>query len=212
MRKFLSLFTKFILIVMSSVLLISCGGWDPQSARKVPVKGPERAAKNVKEGKGVSLRDFTKRGTTTYEFSTSNPMWRAAFDVIDFMPLVTVDYSGGTIITDWYTDNRAPNESLKFTIRFLSSELRADSIKIIIHRRVCGEKSNCVVKKISSKLEDEIRTAIVKKAALMERELKNNKTTKGKERKKKKGFFNFGKGESAEDVLRNDKSKQHSGK
>ena len=210
MRKFLSLFTKFILIVMSSVLLISCGGWDPQSARKVPVKGPERAAKNVKEGKGVSLRDFTKRGTTTYEFSTSNPMWRAAFDVIDFMPLVTVDYSGGTIITDWYTDNRAPNESLKFTIRFLSSELRADSIKIIIHKKVCAEKSNCVIKKISSKLEDEIRTAIVKRAATFEKNMKENKKVK-KGEKKKKGWWNFGNADTADEITKGDTTKKESG-
>ena len=210
MRKFLSLFTKFILIVMSSVLLISCGGWDPQSARKVPVKGPERAAKNVKEGKGVSLRDFTKRGTTTYEFSTSNPIWRAAFDVIDFMPLVTVDYSGGTIITDWYTDNRAPNESLKFTIRFLSSELRADSIKIIIHKKVCAEKSNCVIKKISSKLEDEIRTAIVKRAATFEKDMKENKKVK-KGEKKKKGWWNFGNADTADEITKSDRTKRDSG-
>ena len=210
MRKFLSLFTKFILIVMSSVLLISCGGWDPQSARKVPVKGPERAAKNVKEGKGVSLRDFTKRGTTTYEFSTSNPMWRAAVDVIDFMPLVTVDYSGGTIITDWYTDNRAPNESLKFTIRFLSSELRADSIKIIIHKKVCAEKSNCVIKKISSKLEDEIRTAIVKRAATFEKDMKENKKVKNGETKKK-GWWNFGNADTADEITKGDTTKKESG-
>ena len=210
MRKFLSLFTKFILIIMSSVLLISCGGWDPQSARKVPVKGPERAAKNVKEGKGVSLRDFTKRGTTTYEFSTSNPMWRAAFDVIDFMPLVTVDYSGGTIITDWYTDNRAPNESLKLTIRFLSSELRADSIKIIIHKKVCAEKSNCVIKKISSKLEDEIRTAIVKRAATFEKNMKENKKVK-KGEKKKKGWWNFGNADTADEITKSDRTKRDSG-
>ena len=210
MRIFLSLFTKFILIVMSSVLLKSCGGWDPQSARKVPVKGPERAAKNVKEGKGVSLRDFTKRGTTTYEFSTSNPMWRAAFDVIDFMPLVTVDYSGGTIITDWYTDNRAPNESLKLTIRFLSSELRADSIKIIIHKKVCAEKSNCVIKKISSKLEDEIRTAIVKRAATFEKDMKENKKVK-KGEKKKKGWWNFGNADTADEITKSDRTKRDSG-
>ena len=210
MRKFLSLFTAFILITMSSVLLTSCGGWDPKSARKVPVKGPERAAKNVKEGKGVSLRDFTKRGTTTYEFSTSNPMWRAAFDVIDFMPLVTVDYSGGTIITDWYTDNRAPNESLKFTIRFLSSELRADSIKIIIHKKVCAEKSNCVIKKISSKLEDEIRTAIVKRAATFEKDMKENKKVK-KGEKKKKGWWNFGNADTADEITKSDRTKRDSG-
>ena len=42
---------------------------------------------------------------TTYEFSTSNPMWRASLEVLDFIPLSTVDYSGGMIITDWYSED-----------------------------------------------------------------------------------------------------------
>ena len=50
------------------------------------------------------------RKKTTFEFSTSNPMWRATFDVIDFMPFVTVDYAGGMIITDWYTDSNTSND------------------------------------------------------------------------------------------------------
>jgi len=191
MRNFLSIFAIFLLLALSSFSLISCGGWDPASARKTPTRGIDRAKKNVEEGRGVSLKGLGKSGSTTYEFSTSNPMWRAAFDVIDFMPLTTVDYSGGTIITDWYTDNRSPNESLKFTIRFLSSEVRADSVKIIIHRKICKQKSNCVIKKISSKLENEIRIAIIKKAALLEKGSKENK--KKKKKKKKKGLLGFGK-------------------
>ena len=67
-------------------------------------------------------------------------LWRATFDVIDFMPLVTVDYSGGMIITDWYTDSNTTNDSLKFTIRFLSNQIRADSLKIIIHKKTCKGK------------------------------------------------------------------------
>ena len=191
MRNFLSIFAIFLLLALSSFSLISCGGWDPASARKTPTRGIDRAKKNVEEGRGVSLRGLGKSGSTTYEFSTSNPMWRAAFDVIDFMPLTTVDYSGGTIITDWYTDNKSPNESLKFTIRFLSSEVRADSVKIIIHRKICKQKSNCVIKKISSKLENEIIIAIIKKAALLEKGSKKNK--KKKKKKKKKGLLGFGK-------------------
>tara|TARA_B100000029_G_C17405821_1_gene898840 strand:+ start:236 stop:820 length:585 start_codon:yes stop_codon:yes gene_type:complete len=188
-------FTILLILTLSSLFLASCGGWNPKSARDVPVSGPERAKKNIAEGRGVSLKNLGRGSQgTNYEFSTSNPMWRAAFDVIDFMPLTTVDYSGGTIITDWYTDNRSPNEALKFTIRFLSSEVRADSLKIIIHRKICTQKSSCVIKKISSKLEDEVRTAIVKKAAILEKESRNKKGNKReKEDKKKKGFFGFGK-------------------
>ena len=104
-------------------------------------------------------------------------MWRATFDVIDFMPLVTVDYSGGMIITDWYTDANTTEESLKFTIRFLSNEVRSDSLKIIIHKKTCKSKGgNCIVKKISSpKLEQTIRADIIKKAALLVENAKNKK-------------------------------------
>jgi len=213
MRNFLRIFTIFVFLTSSSFFLTSCGGWDPQSSREIPTRGMERAKKNVEEGRGVSLKDIVGKGDrgTNYEFSTSNPMWRAAFDVIDFMPLTTVDYSGGTIITDWYTDNRAPNEYLKFTIRFLSSEVRADSVKIIIHKKTCKEQANCLIKKISSKLEGEIRTAIIKKAALLERESKKSKKERKKERKKKKSFFNFGNADRAEDIIKNDRSKQESG-
>ena len=32
-------------------------------------------------------------------------LWRASLDVIDFMPIASANYSGGIIITDWYSDN-----------------------------------------------------------------------------------------------------------
>ena len=125
MRNFLGTLTICALLASSSFFLTSCGGWNPAPSREIPTGGVERAKKNVKEGKGISLGALGRGETNTnYQFSTSNPMWRAAFDVIDFMPLVTVDYSGGTIITDWYTDKRAPSESLKFTIRFKGRELQ----------------------------------------------------------------------------------------
>ena len=137
-----------ILLVLTLFFLTSCGGWDPADSRDVPTGGIDRAKKNIKEGRGISLKGLTGNRSTTFEFGSSNPMWRPTFDVIDFMPLITVDYAGGMIITDWYTDKRAPSESLKFTIRFLSNDIRADSIKIIIHRRVCQQKTDCVIKKI----------------------------------------------------------------
>ena len=139
-------------------------------------EGQARARKNVEEGKGFSLKKSLGGSKTNYEFSTSNPLWRATFDVIDFMPLTTVDYSGGMIITDWYTDSNTTNDSLKFTIRFLSNEIRADSLRIIIHRKTCKVQSNCIVKKITStKLEETIRADIIRKAAILEAEGKNKK-------------------------------------
>ena len=132
MRNFLSIFAIFLLLALSSFSLISCGGWDPASARKTPTRGIDRAKKNVEEGRGVSLRGLGKSGSTTYEFSTSNPMWRAAFDVIDFMPLVTVDYSGGTIITDWYTDQSNINQRCKLNIFIKGVEFKTDKAGLYI--------------------------------------------------------------------------------
>ena len=76
--------------------------------RDDPVNAKERARKNIEEGRGISLGGALKRGSTNYEFSTSNPLWRASLEIIDFMPLTTVDYSGGIIITDWYSDSSNP--------------------------------------------------------------------------------------------------------
>ena len=167
------------LLVLLLIFLVSCGdplAKLPGGSRDTPADGRERAKKNLEEGKGISLRNAMKNRKTTYEFSSSNPMWRATFDVIDFMPLVTVDYSGGMIITDWYTDANTTDESLKFTIRFLSNEVRADSLKIIIHKKTCNLQENCIITKITSnRLEDTIRSDIIKKAALLDAESKKKK-------------------------------------
>ena len=173
---------RLLLIFFIPAFLVSCGGGlklpKAGDARNIPSDGRERAKQNIEEGRGVSAKDlFGGNKSTNYEFSTSNPLWRATFDVIDFMPLVTVDYSGGMIITDWYTDANTTNESLKFTIRFLSNEVRSDSLKIIIHKKACNSKGeNCIVQKISSpKLEQTIRADIIKKAAFLVEDAKKNK-------------------------------------
>jgi len=169
---------KIIPAFLVLLILSSCGGFKlPKAgdARKTPASGKERAKKNIDEGRGVSLGGMMGGKKTTYQFSTSNPMWQATFDVIDFMPLVTVDYAGGMIITDWYADANTTNDSLKFTIRFLSNEVRPDSLKIIIHKKTCKMQSNCIVQKISSKLEDTIRSQIMAKATALEAASKKKK-------------------------------------
>ena len=89
-------------------------------------------------------------GSTTYEFSTSNPMWRASLEILDFLPMTTVDYSGGIIITDWYSDISSSNEdSIKITVRFLSNDIRSDSLKIIVHKKKCIPQQPCVVEVLS---------------------------------------------------------------
>ena len=107
---------------------------------------------------------------TSYQFASSNPMWRATLEILDFLPLSNVDYSGGIISTDWYNEGEASNESIKITVRFLTNEIRADGIKVIVHKKICNIKQKCIVKKISSALEYELQVAILKKAVIFEKE------------------------------------------
>ena len=101
-------------------------------AKKFPPDPKERVKRNLEEGRGFrlsnKLKDIGKRGGGNFEFASSNELWRASLDVIDFMPIATANYSGGIIVTDWYSDDLNSNESLKITIRFLSNEIRSDAI------------------------------------------------------------------------------------
>ena len=171
------LFNTIIITITLSLLLNSCNAFKPKmsSARDNPVKGTDRARKNIEQGKGVSIGNaIGKRGGTTYEFSTSNPMWRASLEILDFLPMNTVDYSGGMIISDWYTgEGSNDNSSIKISIRFMSNEVRSDSLKIIVHKKKCLQNNNCKVSLVeNSTISQELRVAILKKAALLEKDLK----------------------------------------
>ena len=112
------------------------------------------------------------RGKTSYEFSTSNPMWRATLETLDFLPLATVDYSGGLVITDWYTDTDAASDSLKITVRFLSNEIKTNSLKVIVHKRTCKEFNKCKTNILQSKISEELTRTILAKAVVLEKNKK----------------------------------------
>ena len=171
-----------IFIVLAGVTLMgfltSCGIWDPADARKVPTSADERVKKNLEEGKGITLGGAVKGGKTNYQFASSNPMWRATLEILDFLPLANVDYSGGIITTDWYNEGTAADESIKITIRFLSNEVRADGLKVIVHKKKCNIQQNCTVQKVTSALENELQVAILKKAAIFEDDYKSKNKKK----------------------------------
>ena len=168
MRNFIKIIASFIIFS----LIVSCGGFEKVDTRKVPISGPERAKKNVKEGRGVALGDAFKRGTN-YEFSSSNPMWRATLDILDFLPLTTVDYSGGVIISDWYTDNSNKDQALKITVRFLSNEVQTNSLKVTVHKKKCSVNQTCNVEVFKSRIQEELIASILKEAAILKKQQKN---------------------------------------
>ena len=169
-------FFNILIIFIASILLFSNCGQKFGDARKTPINAQERARKNIEEGRGVSLKGIVGGRGTTFEFSSSNPMWRASLEVLDFIPMATVDYAGGMIISDWYSDSNKSNESIKITLRFLANEVRSDSLKVIVHKKACSSNQSCRITLLkNSKIDEELRSSILKKAALLEREDKDKK-------------------------------------
>jgi hypothetical protein len=171
----LNLIFKVLSIVITFLFVTSCGNFFRYTPTKdVPTKGEERAKKNIEQGKGVTIRGLGGGGNTTYEFSTSNPLWRATLETIDFIPLSSVNYSGGIVITDWYNSGNT-DESLKITIRFLSNEITSSSLKIIVHQRICKSLNDCSINELNSSIKNELNLAILNKAKIFEEESKKIK-------------------------------------
>ena len=176
---------KFIiLITFTSFFLNSCGLYKRSDIKDNPVNVDERVKKNIQEGRGIRFGRGATRGGD-FDFASSNPLWRGAIDVMDFVPLSNASYSGGIIITEWFSSENT-NRELKITIQFMTDRIRADAIKVLVFEKTCTTENNYKTKKVKSKLEGELKIAILKKAALLEKDdFKKYRETEGKKRGKK---------------------------
>ena len=160
-------------IIILILALNSCKGGD---ARKNPPQPELRVQKNLEEGKGFRLNDALNKtlkggGGGTFDFASSNELWRASLDTIDFMPLLSANYSGGIIITDWYSENQ--NEAIKITVRFLSNEVRSDALNIKVFFKKCADIVNCKITESEGNLGKELKKEILKKAAIYKKQSKD---------------------------------------
>ena len=162
---------KSILLIFIAIYLNSCGIHRPVDARKVSPNANERVKQNQKEGKGITFGNILKKKSGDFQFASSNPMWRAAIEVLDFVPLSNVDYGGGVIVTDWYNNANSNEDSIKLMIQFLTNEIRADGIKVNIYKRRCVTENNCATSLLNSNLNNEIKLAILKKASLLKKKI-----------------------------------------
>ena len=170
--KIISFFTYSIFIpILVSFFLVSCGPFKPKKVdlRKIPGNPKDKREKNIREGRGfrvMGMIEGKKGGSGNFQFASSNEMWRATLDLLEFTPLSNVDYSGGVIITDWFSEN-SEQDPIKITVRFLASEIRADGLKVIIYKKICKkeDKINCKTVQDNTTLGNEIKLAILKKAA-----------------------------------------------
>ena len=180
------------------LFLTQCGLYKKTDARKVPVNANDRVQKNLEEGRRIKFGNIGNSGSGNFEFATSNEMWRATIDILDFMPFDNADYGGGVIITDWYNTSTS-NDAIKIMVRFLSNEIRADGLKVSVYKKVCPNENtiNCKTQiDNTNKIGPELKLAILKKAAELklittEKEVEEyRKANKGKPR-----AMDVGKGE-----------------
>ena len=172
-----------IIFIIIPLILVSCKGPDGKfklpggDARKTPADPAKRIEQNIKEGKGFQLNEVIGGGQKggVFDFASSNELWRASLDVIDFMPLSSVNYSGGIIITDWYSSNQNSNESIKISIRFLTNEIRTDSLDIKVFNKKCNNALNCKISESDGVISKELKRKILKTATLYKEEKKDKK-------------------------------------
>ena len=164
----ISIFSALILFVLTS-----CGGFQRRGMDQ-PVNADDRVKKNLEEGKGLRLNLGNNNKGGNFQFASSNPLWRATLEKLDFIPLANVDYAGGVIITDWYGDIGS-DEEIKVAVRFLTNEIRSDALDITIYKKKCTSINKCRTSKIENNTNNEIKASILKRAAILEKEAKSKK-------------------------------------
>ena len=169
--------SRQLLIFFSLLMMLSqtaCDALKPKkvSAKDFPPDPRQRVKKNIEEGKGFRLMDDFKKSGTSYEFASSNPLWRATLDTLDFMPLVSANYSGGIVVTDWYSENNSPNESVKISVRFLTNEIRSDALDINVFLKKCSENlTNCSISQNNNDIVSDLNFNILKRATKYQKEM-----------------------------------------
>tara|TARA_B100001057_G_C22577480_1_gene843632 strand:- start:167 stop:688 length:522 start_codon:yes stop_codon:yes gene_type:complete len=171
MHKYIQNILYFLLIL---IFLNSCGVYKPTDARKFPPEPEKRVKKNLEEGRGFRLFDNDKGGGGNFDFATSNELWRASLDTLDFMPLISADYGGGILITDWYNENNNYQDYIKISIRFLTNEIRSDSLKVKVYTKNCESLDKCIINENNPQIQKKLISTILTKASRYKQEKKKS--------------------------------------
>ena len=168
-----------LLSILLVLFLSGCsGGFKGGDARKISADPKKRVQKNIEEGRGFRLMGSNNKNIGEFDFASSNELWRASLDTLDFMPLALANYSGGVIVTDWYNDDEDNNVSVKISIRFVSNEIRADALIVKVFYKNCSTQQNCRISDRSNMLSAELTQKILSKAAKYEVEKKSKQKRK----------------------------------
>lgn len=175
---FFKIIAKIAILSFFLTILGCANKKDDSFEEKVFEPNPQKRAREFADKGGGLFGDINnlKKSSNTVDFSTSNIMWRATLKSLDFLPLVNADYNGGVIIYDWYSDQNNSKEQIKISVRFLSNELRSDSLSITAHKKICENYEKCTTIKLDKKFEDQIKDNILDTSRVLKiEESKKNK-------------------------------------
>ncbi|CAO6130067.1 Protein of unknown function DUF3576 [Candidatus Pelagibacterales bacterium] len=155
---------KSLLIISIILLTLSCSKTDPVTGEKIIIEpDPVKKARDAAARGGGLFGEIggQKSSGQTLNFGTSNVLWRATLKSLEFLPLISSDYSGGILIYDWYSQANNPKEQIKISVQFLNNELRSDSVKIIAHKRICENVDKCSNLVVEQKFIDTVKDNII---------------------------------------------------
>ena len=154
-----------IVSIFLILIIASCAGKEKEEENLIKKKkfNPNVRERALSEKSGGIFFNKDKGGSGTFEFATSNPLWRASLEVLEFMPLQALSYSGGLISTDWYSKGSA-DESIKVAVKFNSKELAISSFTVVSYKKLCTNGLNCKIIDGSEKFNSIIKSQIIEKA------------------------------------------------
>ena len=158
---------KTLIIASSLLFLLSCQKEDSKSKvfkkKNIEPNLNKRAENYVEDGGGILNKMKGSQGTGNFEFATANVLWRASLKTLDFIPIQSANYSGGVLVTDWYSGSLDSNSSIKIEVRFKSTELSPSSIDVLSYKRTC-KNMNCSTTKLESNFSRDIKVKILNNA------------------------------------------------
>ena len=161
---------KIFLSLLFCIFTLNCSKTDPVTGEKILIEpDPQKRAREIADKGGGIFGDINnkKSSSTSVDFASSNVMWKATLKTLEFLPLSNTDYSGGIIVYDWYSQTNNPREQIKISVRFLSNELKSDSIKVIAHKKICDSVDKCSNSTLDEKFSNTVKENIITSARLL---------------------------------------------
>ena len=144
-----------ILLIISSCSSINSNIKNPLTGEK-----PTPGLFSRDSKKGISLNEILDfKNKNEINTNVNAYLWRASLNILSFAPLISTDALGGTIITDWYVNNKIKNERIKVTAFIKTAELKSNGISVKVHVQKFKDGSwseTFTNKELETKIEDNI--------------------------------------------------------